>query len=313
MQTTRFVLNQHPVHWDRFGLKICLTAFGLLAGNAAFAQQPPSTVFRSALLETSAASYSYSSAADLTSGGAVIGGVSVHHAELSLSGRRTLTPGLQLAYGLAYEVNLLDASAATPLPDQLAGLSLNFGLIHPVDARWNTAVFVRPGFYSDFKTLGVRSFNVPVLFTASYTPRRELTWTFAVSVNTFSKNTVLPVIGAHWQFAPDWDFEVGFPRTALTWRTGEMLKLRISAEFQGGSYRVTREPPAAVVPALAGSLLDYREIRTGGGLECRLSKTISLATDTGIVVDRRFDYHERNYRMDGRTAGYLKLSLNRRF
>ena len=276
----------------------------------ALLEKPPSTVFRPTLLESSAGNYSYSTKADLNRGG-VVGAVAVHHAEVSLSGRHELTAGLQLAYGLGYDTNLLAADAAVPLPDQLTVLSVNLGLIRSLNSEWTAALFARPGFYSDFARLGSRSLNVPVLVTANYTPRPELAWTFALSLDPFAKNPVLPVIGVRWQFAPDWEFALGFPRTGFTWQANADLALRADVSFQGGSYRVMHAPAAA--PALAGTLLDYREIRAGAGLDYKLADATTLSLDAGVVTDRRFDYHERNYRLNGDPAAYLKLSFNARY
>lgn len=287
-----------------------LAVIVLLGHASVLAQQPTSVVFRPALLELSAGNYSYSTKADLNRGG-VVGAAAVQHAEVSLSGRHELTTGLQLAYGLGYDTNLLVADAAVALPDQLSVLSVNLGLIRSLNSEWTAALFARPGFYSDFTHLGLRSINVPVLVTVNYTPRRDLAWTFALSLDRFAKNPALPVLGVRWQFAPDWEFALGFPRTGFTWQTTHDLALRADLSFQGGSYRVTRAPVAA--PALAGTLLDYREIRAGAGLDFKLANTTTLSLDAGVVTDRRFDYHERNYRLNGDPAAYLKLSFSAHF
>jgi len=283
-----------------------LAALLILSACAAFGQQPPSAVFRPALLELSAGNYSYSTNADVSHGG-VLGSVAVHHAEVSLSGRTGLTDDLQLAYGLDYDTNLLVSGAAVPLPDQLTALSLNLGLIRAIDKEWTVAVFARPGFYGDFAQLGRRSLNAPVLFSASYNPRPGLGWTFALAVNPFAKNVVLPVLGVRWAFAPDWEFALGFPHTGFTWKMTGDLALRADASFQGGSYRVMR-PPAAF-PALAGTLADYREIRTGLGLDFKVGDNNTLSLDAGLVADRRFDYHQRGYRLDGASAAYVRLAF----
>ena len=303
-------MKTNPCHSRIIALGI-LAVIVLLASTSVFAQQPPSTVFRTSLLGLSSGNYSYSTKADLTHSGAKIGGVAVHHAEVSLSGRHELTAGMQLAYGLGYDTNLLVADAAVPLPDQLSAFSVNLGLIRSLNSEWTAALFIRPGFYSDFDHLGSRSLNVPVLVTANYTPRRGLTWTFALRLDLFAKNPVLPVVGVRWQFAPDWEFALGFPRTGFTWQANTDLALRADISFQGGSYRVMHAP--APIPALGDTLLDYREIRAGAGLDFNMADATTLSLDAGFVTDRRFDYHELNYRLNGDPAGYLKLSLNIHF
>lgn len=295
---------------SRFIAPATLVVIALFARPVVLAQQPPSTVFRPALLELSAGNYSYSTKSDLLHAG-VVGGVAIHHAEVSLSGRNELWTGLQLAYGLGYDTNLLLADATVPLPDKLTVLSVNLGLIHTINSEWTAAMFARPGFYSDFEHLGTRSLNAPLLLTANCTAGSDLRWTFALSYDRFSRYPLLPVLGVRWKFAPDWDLELGFPRTGVTWQANDRLALHLDAGFQGGSYRVTHTP--AALPALAGTLLDYREIRAGAGLDFELADATTLSLDAGFVVNRRFDYHEGHYRLDGDAAGYLKISFRARF
>ncbi len=294
-------------HYSRFIAPAALAA--VLLFPSAFAQQAASTIFRPSLLAVSAGNYSYSGGADFRHG--VPGSVAVHHAEVSLSGRRELTGDLLLGYGLDFDTSLLVADDAVPLPDQLSVFSVNLGLIRPFNREWTAAVFARPGFYSDFEHLGRRSLNLPVLVSATYAPRDRLKWTFAVRFDSFSRNTVLPVVGVEWQFAPDWEFALGFPRSGLTWRMNDEFALRAAASFQGGSYRVTTAP--AALPSLADSLVDYREIRLGLGADWKVGDRTTLALDAGLVADRRFDYHQRSYRLDGKSALFFQLAfINRR-
>ena len=283
----------------------------LLACTKTFAQQPPSTVFRTSLLDSLASNYSSSTKADLTYQGTAIGAVSVQHFEMSGSGRHEISAGRQFTFGLAYDTNLLDANAAGLLPDRLTALSVNLGFIRSLTPQWTVALFARPGFYGDLKQIDSRSLNAPVLVTASYTPRRELAWTFALSLNSFSDIPVLPVLGVRWQVAPKWNLELGFPHTGLTWQASEGLALRTDVVFQGGSYRVRPAAPAG--PARDDTLLDYREIHAGAGFDCKLGQSTTLSFDAGLVINRRFDYYKLHYRLDGDSAGYLKLALSRQF
>jgi hypothetical protein len=287
------------------------------------AQQPPSVVFRPPLLDSFAAGYSYSGQNDLTGeylgSRFPVGRVSVHHFEFSASGRTGGPAGLRLAYGLAYALNELRIDNNALLPEWLEELSLNVGLIKVINPEWNAAVFIRPGIYGDLRHTNSKSVNVPVLITANYTRNRDLTWTFALSVNTFSRYPVLPVLGVRWQIDPDWNLSLGFPRTALTWQATDVLSLHAVISFQGGSYRIRRVFPNV------GTLLDYREIRTGLGCEWKLDQSLQLSFETGFVADQRFDYHRRllrleggssayrRWRLDGGQTPYLTLALNRSF
>lgn len=290
---------------------------GLLALSALSLSAQPSATMRPDWLASYDAGWSYSSKEELTRGGARAGEVSVSRFEFSLSGRTKLTEATSFAYGLVYATNRLETSTLI-LPDELSELSFNFGLMHRVSRTWNLAVSLRPGIYGDFDKFNHDSFNAPLLATAAYSPSRELTWLFGLNVNSFSDNPVLPILGVRWQFAPAWLFNLGFPRSGFTYQYSEQLSLTAGVSFQGGSYYVGHDPrstplalPAA--PSLANTYLDYREIRAGLALDYQLDENLKLTLDLGAVTDRKFDWFDRDYRLDGDLGLYGALALRARF
>lgn len=290
---------------------------GLLALVPLALSAQPSATMRPDLLASYDAGWSYSSREDLTRSGARAGGVSVNRFDFSLSGRAKLTETTSFGYGLAYATNRLDASANI-LPDELTELSINLGLMHRYSDTWNLAAYLRPGFYGDFDNLDGDSFNAPLLLTAAYAPSRDLVWLFGLNVNAFSDNPVLPILGVRWQFAPDWNFNLGFPRSGFTYQLSESLSLSAGVAFQGGSFRVGRDPRATplslpAATSLANTYLDYREIRAGLALDYKLSENLKFAFDLGAVTDRKFDWFHRDYRLDGDTGTYFGLSLRGSF
>ena len=289
----------------------------LLALSVLSLSAQPSATMRPDLLASYDAGWSYSSQEDLTHSGARVGEVSVNHLEFSLSGRAKLTEATSFVYGLAYATNRLETSAPI-LPDELSEISLNLGVMHRVSPTWNLAAYLRPGFYGDFDKFNRESFNAPLLLTAVYAPSRELVWLFGLNVNPFSDNPVLPIVGVRWQFAPDWNFNLGFPRSGFTYQFSESLSLSAGVAFQGGSFRVGRDPRATplslpIGPSLANTYLDYREIRAGFALDYKLGENLKLTFDLGAVTDRKFDWFDRDYRLDGDAGTYFGLSLKGSF
>ena len=141
---------------------------------------------------------------------------------------------------------------------------------------------------------------------------------FGLNVNPFSDNPVLPIVGVRWQFTPGWLFNLGFPRSGFTCKYSEQFSLSAGVSFQGGSFRVGRDPRAnplllPVGPSLADTYLDYREIRAGLSLDYALTETMKLSFDFGAVTDRKFDWFDRNYRLDGDAGSYFGLSLKGSF
>lgn len=288
-------------------------AVGVLSAVTAFAQ--PSATMRPALLASVSVETSYSSREDLARGATRLGNLAVQHFGVSFSSRHQVNEASTLLYGVAYQTHELDASGPLPLPDRLAELSLNLGWQQRLSPQWSIAVFARPGLYSDFEQLDSDSLNLPVLALANYAVSRDLIWSFGLTANPFSDNPVIPIVGVRWNFAPQWTFNVGFPQSGFTWKPTEQLALRAGARFQGGSFRITENlgPPAPGIARLANTFVDYREVRVGAGLDYELGDRFTLSFDLGVVTDRKFDYFDRNYRLDGDRGLYGALALKASF
>jgi hypothetical protein len=285
----------------------------LLLLPAGLAAQPSATM-RPVLLESLVVEISASSEESLEQGGTAHGTVSVLSMGISQSGRHPLNPTTMFTYGLAYRGHDLDAT--TPLlPDQLAELTLTLGLQHRFSAKWSGAVFARPGLYGDFETVSTDSLNLPLLALFNYTRGETLTWNFGLNVNAFSDNPVLPIAGVRWRFAPDWTFTVGFPQSGFIWRTNERLTLRAGVSFNGGSFRITENLgiPAPGVARLANTFVDFSEVRAGLGADVVLRKGFTLAVDVGAMTDRKFDYFDRDFTLNGDAGLYGALSLRAGF
>lgn len=297
-------------------MKSLLLAILTLGGALSLCAQPSATM-RPSLLASVASSIGYSSQEEVTHANRRVGEVSVTHFELSVSGRLPLDAERMFLYGLAYSTHELDHSGAI-LPERLAELSLNLGWQQKLTPQWSLAAFLRPGFYSDFDDFSSDSLNVPALLMANYAASRELIWTFGLNANPFSDNPVLPILGVRWQFAPEWTFNLGFPQSGFTWQASEQLSFRTGVRFEGGSFRVGRDPRATplslpVPPSLANTYLDYREVQVGLGADVKLSPTMSWAFDVGAITDRKFDWFDRDYRLDGDTGFYASISLKAAF
>jgi hypothetical protein len=289
-----------------------LLTLGLLTALTA-AAQPVAATFRASLLDSWVFGYGFSTHGDLARGGPV-GEVAVQRVDLSMSGRRALQGGAQLAYGFNFSSNELDVTPGTPLPERLAELSLNLGYIRRLNPQWSLSLFARPGFYGDFTAIS-DSFNLPMLAMANYTRSKDLVWTFGLNVNPQGDNPVLPVAGFRWQFAPAWTFNLGFPQAGFLYQPGPGATWRAGVGFQGGSFRISDNlgVPAPGVARLANTRLDYREVRVGLGADLTLSAGVVLTLDAGLVTDRQFDYFDRDYRLNGGSAAYASAALRARF
>lgn len=283
--------------------------------SGAFAQ--PSATMRPDLLASVEFNASYSSREEVARGPQTLGSLSVRQYGVSVAGAQRWDDATTLLYGVAAQQFDLDqgGAAGLPLPAQLTEISLNLGVQRRLDARWSAALYLRPGFYGDFEDGLGGSFNLPALLLANYAPSRELIWSFGVNANPFSDNPVLPIAGVRWRFAPQWLFSVGFPRSGFTWEATDNLSLHAAAGFAGGSFRVSRNvgSPTAGLARLAHTFVDFREVRVGLGLDCKLGERVTLSANAGLVTDRKFDYFDKNYRLDGDAGTYVSLALKGAF
>ena len=105
------------------------------------------------------------------------------------------------------------------------------------------------------------------------------------------------------------------PRAGFTWEVREKLSLNAGLSLQGGSYRVTENlgVPAPGVARLNNTYVQYREIRFGAGADWRLGEHLKLSLEAGVMTDRRFEYFDRNYTLNGSAAPYLTVGLGGRF
>ena len=289
-----------------------LAALFLASALVALAQ-PASSTFRTSMLQSWSLGYSYSSPSDLTSNGPA-GSVAVNRVDFSFSGRRPISPENLMVYGFTATTNEFDTTPGTPLPERLAEVSLNLGLIKRYNPQWAVSMFARPGFYGDFTDLG-DSLNIPVLILANYTQRKELVWSFGLNINPLSEYPVLPVAGVRWQFAPAWTFNLGFPQAGLVYTQSPKAIWRAGVSFQGGSFRISENlgVPAPGVDRLANTRLDYRETRVGVGADLTLPGGFALTLDAGMVADRKFDYFDRDYILNGDPAFYGSVALRAAF
>lgn len=260
-----------------------------------------------------AANYSFSTNGDLERG-TKVGEVEVKHADIEAGMTFRSFEGWRFRTGVFANTSDIELTGAIPLPDQLeaTGLSLSATKFFGGEApdNWRATLILRPGVFSDGSGSSSDGFNVPGILTIGKRSSPTLSWDAGVRFDPTSKNEILPMFGVRWDFHPDWMLSVGFPRTEVTYKLAPNWTLKGGLRFQGGTYHVE----TALAPGLGDTYLEYREIRVGAGFEWKLSDSLSVNLDGGMVADRRFDYFERGYELKGGdSAAYLSIGLSARF
>lgn len=288
-------------------LLILLLGFGATAASAQPAERGGGFEL------TARYSHTAGSALDAAGPGAEVG---VDSYSLGLRARAPLAERTQLLYGLEWTRHELDLAGTTWLPESLKSLAAPLGVAHAFDAKWRLLVLATPRIAGADGSLSTARFDLPVLALASYVQSPELTWSFGLRYGARSEIAVLPIAGVAWQFAPEWELKVGWPESGVSWRATEQLTVRAVATINGGDFRLADDPRALaerVGPSLANTWLEYREIRVGLAAEYAFSRTLSVRAELGQVVDQRFEYIDRDVKLNGESPLYFGVGVLGRF
>lgn len=257
-------------------------------------------------------SYSYSPESDLERG-AKIGEVSVNRFDLELNANKRLSENSTALFGLSAKWTDLEISGAVPLPDQLRSVGLSLGARRTLEEwfgpSWSGTAMLRTEFSSDSSGFSDAEAAYGAVAFVSHRQSPNLSWDFGVLARSEGGQTVLPLVGVRWSFAPKWTAALGFPRTGVTYEYSPRLNLHAGASFEGGTYHVS----TARAPGLGNTWIDYTEVRAGIRLEYRIDRQLKLIAGAGAVVDREFDYFDRNFSVEGGSASYLSIGLEARF
>jgi len=253
------------------------------------------------------AGYSFSSKAEVDHGGKV-GEVQIDRYDFNDSAKIPWSNDLALLCGVFWSYDDLGLTGAVPLPHRLEAEGISLGMVRRLSPDWSILALTRVGFAGDSAAVTGSSFDFSGSVIASHKVTADFAWDLGMGATLRGRYGVLPVVGARWAFAPDWTLSVGFPRTALVYRASDRLSWDAGIRFQGGGYRITTAPGAG----LGNTYLDYHEFRLGCGVVYRVSDSISAALDGGVALSRRFDYYDRNYTLDGASAGYFRLRVTLR-
>ncbi|CAN5816657.1 hypothetical protein BH20VER1_BH20VER1_23490 [soil metagenome] len=200
------------------------------------------------------------------------------------------------------------------IPDTLQSVTATIGL----DTRFSEAILVRfeaqPGFYGT-DDLDGDTFNVPFILGGTYVYSSDLQFIVGVSVDYERKYPVFPGLGVRWRFGPQWVLDAVMPTPRLVFEATRNLSFYAGASLRGSTHRTGEGfGDARGDRRLNKAVVSYSEIRTGAGMEWKITPDIRLTAEGGYLPYREFDYHRANvrYRPDG-GAAYGMFSLRAAF
>jgi hypothetical protein len=220
-----------------------------------------------------------------------------------------------LRLGAEYEVYDFDIPAGAQIPDRLQSAALIIGL----DTKLSDSLLVRleakPGYYSarDFEG---DDFNVPFIMGGTYLYSSTLQFVFGIGVDLEAQYPVLPGGGVRWKFAPQWVLNATAPTPRLEYEVNRALTLYAGADIRWKNFRVDNDfvGDPGDPGDLNNAILNYSEIRTGGGVIWKIGEACKLTVEGGYLPYREFDYHRTNVRYESEGgAPYGSISLHAAF
>ena len=200
------------------------------------------------------------------------------------------------------------------LPDTLQSVTGIIGL----DTKFSDSFLVRfeayPGFYGT-DDLGDGTFNVPMILGASYVYSSDVQFIFGVSFDYERSWPVFPGVGVRWRLSSNFVLNAVLPAPRLEWELSRNFTLYAGASLKGSTFRVDEDfGETRRDDRLNHAVLTYSEIRTGGGLEWKITPQIKFSAEGGYVPYRQFDYHRADVRYrNEQGAPYGALSLRAAF
>jgi hypothetical protein len=229
-----------------------------------------------------------------------------------------LTPRVKfgvLRLGLGWERFSFGFPDHAPLPDTLQSISLIIGL----DTQLSDSILIRveaqPGMYNTGIGHLSDDFNLPFVIGGTYIYSPDLQLVLGVGVDVERKYPVFPAAGVRWKMGPQWVLDAVLPTPRLEYEISRGVTLYVGANVKQTNFRVSdRFGDANQIPRLNHAILSYSEIRTGGGLDWKISPIITATGEVGYQPYRNFDFYRADvrYHEDG-GAPYGMISFHGAF
>jgi hypothetical protein len=220
-----------------------------------------------------------------------------------------------LRLGAEWERFSFGVPDGAPLPNILQAVNLVIGL----DAQLSDSILIRveaqPGVYNTgFGDLS-DDFNAPFVAGGTYIFSPNLQLVLGVSVDIERKYPVVPAAGIRWKMASKWVLNAVLPTPRLEFEMINGLTFYAGANAKQTNYRVADDFGDITGDArLNHAVITYSEIRTGAGVDWKISPVITLTGEVGYQPYRDFDFYRTNirYHQDG-GAPYGMISLQGAF
>jgi hypothetical protein len=202
----------------------------------------------------------------------------------------------------------------SPLPNTLQSASLVIGL----DTQLSDSILMRfeaePGLYGT-NHLDFDQVNVPFIAGGTYIYSPSLQFIVGVSIDVERDYPVIPAAGFRWKISRLWVLNVVMPTPRIEFEAAKNIILYAGANIKQTNFRMDDDfGTNRRNPRLSHAVLSYSEVRTGGGIDWKISPSVTLTAEAGYQPYREFDFYRADVRFheDG-SAPYGMVSLHGAF
>lgn len=223
---------------------------------------------------------------------------------------------LLLNFGAQWQRFSFDPDPRVPVPDVLEDINLVVGADFQASPALLVHVEVDPGIYSDFQNISTGSLFIPIEIGGVYFVSSNLLVALGVSINYDRDVPVFPGGGIRWQVTDKFLVNGILPKPQLEYKLTDKLTLHAGANLLGNDFRVAGDLARSrgAPKKLDNAILEYTEVRAGGGLTLRVRPGVSIDFEVGCVPYRKFDYPRANYKvMSTDVAPYAQLAVSAKF
>jgi hypothetical protein len=259
---------------------------------------------------------SYIGSGSATHGPVNYGNFSEIHSGASIVVSDQIRDNFILRLGVQWERYAFDTNnPVTPIPDSIEAVNAVIG----GDLQLTSAILLRveahPGVYGSFKHATPRLFNVPITIGASYFQSPDLIFIAGLSIDPNSDWPVIPAVGVHWKVSDRWLIEGIAPRPQVQFGLTDKITLFAGADLRTGTFRMDNQFGHSVrLEKLNNAILDYWEVRGGGGLTWTIWNGVKLDVEGGVVPYRQFNYSRANFKViSSDWAPYVRVGLSATF
>lgn len=209
-------------------------------------------------------------------------------------------------------------SSNAPLPVHLQTAQAVLGIDYMHGDQVGAFIQIRPGIYTE-EHINSGAFDCPILIGRFWViqPDKFFILTGARASFLSAQFPVVPLVGIVWVFSDQWRLMGVPPEPRLIYTVNKKLDLWVGGEFAGNAFRMDHHDEfvsqGGKIAKLSNAVVDYTDIRAGGGITYSPTDQIDIDLAAGCSVQRDFNFNRANQSFRTDPAPYVSVEIKAKF